>query len=256
MLNFRRIFLDEAGDKAGGDVTPVVPSVTDKQEHLDEYGYVKTPPEEGKEAKNEPPKEVPKPKEEKLSDIKDPASGYAESAPKEDEIPPPSTPPEPPIELGYELDIKDVPDDEVKKIKDFAKSNNLTKEVAQALVGLKKTEIEEVKKQLVEFETKQKKLIAETKVKWDKELRTDPNFGGEKFAHNILNAEKVLSDFLPETKKALTERKSMLPPYVMRDLAKLAEHLYGTEKLVRGEPVEPEDKDNKKEFDPLDFYRN
>ena len=44
---------------------------------------------------------------------------------------------------------------------------------------------------------------------------------------------------MPNTKKELTKSGAMLPPWVMRDLAKLAETLYASPKLVQGDPVVP-----------------
>jgi hypothetical protein len=45
----------------------------------------------------------------------------------------------------------------------------------------------------------------------------------------------------------------MLPPYVMRDLAKLAEHLYKTERLQQGDPPAPA-KSKDDEDSPYAFY--
>ena len=40
---------------------------------------------------------------------------------------------------------------------------------------------------------------------------TDPEFGGENFDKNVDRVEKVLEKYMPNMKKVLTERGSMLP---------------------------------------------
>jgi hypothetical protein len=125
--------------------------------------------------------------------------------------------------------------DKKAAIKEFAKANKLSKEQAEAFLNLKKSEIAAVKAADVAYEAHVKQKAAELKASWHKELKSDKTFGGEKFAQNLHNVDKVLTDFLGETKKQLTDSKSMLPPYVMRDLAKLADHLYKGTNLVQGE---------------------
>lgn len=216
---------------------------------VDDFGYGIVPPKE-----ELPPPPAPKPPEPpKLEDIKDPATGYGKEPPKPPKLPD-VIPPEPPkVDLGYELEVANLDPKIAQGIKDFAKKNSLTKEAAQAFVELKRSEVEENK----QYRIKQQELITKTKNDWDNELRTHPTFGGENFAQNVMKVEKVLLDHMPETKKFLTEKASMLPPYVMRDFAKLADHLFGTENLKTGDPHagDPEDKDkDKKENNPLDFY--
>ena len=95
----------------------------------------------------------------------------------------------------------------------------------------------------------------ETRAAWDKELRNDPKFGGDKFLHNVTRIEKLMTEFMPETKKVLTENKSMLPPYVMRDLARIAEQLSGGEKLVTGDGLAGNAEETKKDdFDLNNYY--
>lgn len=249
------------GDAGGGQAAPAAAiqetstPIQEAGETTDEFGYEKKPaavqpPKEGDTAPKKEEKVTPK-EEEK---IETPATGYGEkplAAPKEE------TPPveEVKVELGYELDVKDIGAAEALKIKEFAKANTLTKEAAQALVNLKKSEITAYKQAVTEAQKLQEKQISEIKASWDKELRTHPTFGGDKFGHNVMRAEKVLSEFMTETKKVLTERKSMLPPYVMRDLSRLADHLYSTEKLVQGDATRSEVV-VEKEDDHLAFYNN
>ena len=228
----------------------------------DEFGYAKSP--EGKvdgSAKKDAATEgkgaakvPPVPQDEK---IEKPATGYGIEPPKEEVVSPVVVEP-PKVELGYELEVKDGLDPkEVAKVKEFAKANTLTKEAAQALMNLKS---EEFKAGVVtqneaktKYETWRKNEIAG----WDKELRADPTFGGDRFVHNLMRAEKVLDQFLPTTKKALTERGSTLPPYVMRDLAKLADHLYSTENLTLGDPEKADTViEIKNSNEHLDFYNS
>lgn len=251
MLRMNMLKFSEVKEGDAGGAPAVVPPVVAPVAALDEFGYEKAP----EKAAAPPLIEEEKPAAEKVEEIKDPASGYGKDpiVLKEED---PAAPPveEKKIDLGYELETKDLEPGDAEKIKEFAKANGLTKEAAQAFVDLKKSENETLKKSISDFQKAEARKIAETKVAWDKELRTHPTFGGDKFDHNVMRAEKVLSEHLAETKKVLTDRKSMLPPYVMRDLAKLADVLYSVEKLVQGDPKSA-DKPDEKEFDHLDFYK-
>lgn len=247
---------NEAGEKDAG-----APPASDKDkpqdstppkedgDSFDEFGYKKTPEDKKEGEKNEKPPE--KPTEEKKID---PATGYGEKPPEA----PPSEPPkkdEPKVELEYELDLKDLPEGEDIKVKEFAKENKLSKEAAQAFANFRKLQEKSFKDAALQFKQDQEKATKEIKSKWDKELREDKTFGGDKFAHSVMQVEKVLEQFMPETKKVLTERKSMLPPYVMRDLSKLADHLFQQhEKLVTGEPPRKTEAPVEDEYEHLKFY--
>ena len=232
---------EEIKEVTPGGAPPATPPADDG---FDDFGYAKvTPPVDDK-----APPPPPPPKEEVI----EPGTGYGKDpfVVKEPEVP---APPPVPIDLGYELDLKDVATEEAKKLQEFAKTHALPKEAAQALVNLKRSEM---KANLQAQEDQKKQAIVDkdrTKASWDKELRTDPTFGGENFAPNLLKVERVMNDFMKETKKELTKRGSMLPPYVMRDLSIMAERLYGTEKLVHGSAMEV-DRTVQKESSPLDFY--
>lgn len=257
MLKFNMIKQDTAGDADAGaaKTTPSTESTEAAADEaggdsVDEFGYEKVAPEGQAQEDQKPTAKA----DAKVEEVKDPGTGYGVKPPEVvEEKPAPVVEPEVKLDLGYELDVKDLDAKESLKLQTFAKANALTKEAAQALVELKKSEISAAKQADAEFEKQQAKAVADLKISWDKELRTDPTFGGEKFAHNVQKAEKVLSEFMSATKKELTARGSMLPPYVMRDLAKLADHLYGSENLVNGEAkakeiVEQED-------DHLAFYK-
>jgi hypothetical protein len=206
------------------------------EEPYDEYGYPKT--------------DAPAEKEIVA------ATGYDEKAPEAPkEEPKKETASETAAEAAKELDIdvKDLPEDDAKSVKEFAKKHGITKEVAQAMADMKKAEHKELNDALenrrIEIEQKKKQMA----VDWHNELKNDPTFGGEKFAYNIKQAEKVIDQFMPNLKSRLLQDKQMLPPYVMKDLAKLAKHLYSTEKLTQGEPI-VQTKANDDVEDHLAFY--
>jgi hypothetical protein len=241
---------DAPSIKADAPQSAAVKAAGDSDQTHDSYGYKIQKPGEAKETKTEAPKV-----EEKLEDIKDPASGYGVKPleePKAEDLPKVEVDPAkietPPIEV----DLKGLGDKEAAKLKDFFKEKNIPKEAAQEFANLIKSEMQTTN--LAQEQAVKAQKIEEARIKagWDKELRTDPAFGGDNYAKNLHATEKVLRDFLPNTKKELTARGSMLPPYVMRDLAKLSEHLYGSEKFVQGEQsTEPKEEP---EASPLDFY--
>lgn len=250
------------------NVTPIKP----EEKKLDDNGYQVTSEEKKPEEKK--PEESIKPvsgytdetKEEniepKIEKI-DPVSGYAEKVEKkpEEKKPEEKKVEEKPEEkkTSFEemkLDTEGLLDQELKSIGDFVKKHGVNKDQAQELVDIKKAEIklytDEQKNQKIKHDADRKQLRAD----WKQELKDDPKFGGEKFDHSIQQSEKVLHEFFPGLKKILTERGGMLPPYVMRDLAKLAGHLYSSEKLVQGDPSVPPKKEEVKEDDPLAFYNS
>jgi len=254
MLNFiTRFKLEQAKEtpSSGGapKTFPIAPTATPpvaaapvaaaSDDNLDELGYEKLTPDEKKPEEKAPEKKA-------AADIKvdTPATGYSEDPPKvEDPTPEPPAKKEE-IDLGFELKLDGLPEEEANKIKEFAKRNKLSKEVTQELANIRQVEFKAAEKEAKEAEAAAEKLKQETRAQWHKELKEDPTFGGDKFAFNIKRAEKVVDEFMPGTKKMLTERKSMLPPYVMRDLANLADRLYDTEKLTQGDAPAPTPKDD------------
>lgn len=183
------------------------------------------------------------------------ATGYEEDI----VIPPPAEPalkaPEaagPTTEkLGYELDLKDVDKATADKLTDFAKANGLSKEAAQAFVELKKGEISAAAASELAKKTEFDKSIVQLKSDWQKNLKSDPVFGGENYSQNIKNVSKLISEFMPGINKTLTEGKRMLPPEVMKDFAALAKHLYAPERIVQGNAPAKADEASD---DPLDYY--
>lgn len=269
MLNFiNKLRLDKIkeGGTGGAAAEPAVePKVeppatpdskaTAQEGNTDDFGY---PVGEAEPAAGDKPAEpkAPEPKEKTKEGEKseEPSTGYGIEEPKVDEPiveekKPDEKPPEP-DELDKALD--GLPKDESQKIKDFAQKHKLTPEVAKGYAELRKQELADAEKFHENAQKELTRKVQEQRQSWHQELKKDPNFGGDKFAHNLQRADKVLSEFMPGLKKELTDRKGMLPPYVMRDLAKLADHLYSTEKLVTGDPGERAEESKPNEA--LDFY--
>lgn len=216
---------------------------------IDDFGY--------EEVKLETKETIPPPnpiKDEKESKIEKTATGYGkESETKSDEnkIPEPKAAEETPPandeeKLKKELSdiVKDLPDDIDKdKITKFALDNKLNKEQLQAYA-------EFIKEEGKSLEASQKEAVKAQRSEWKNELITDPEFGGENFDKNVDRVEKVLENYMPNTKKILTERGTMLPPYIMRDFLALSKVLNPTTPLVVGNPGQTEN-DNKHFLDDM-----
>lgn len=118
--------------------------------------------------------------------------------------------------------------------KEFITANKLNPEAAKAALDF-------LKKQSGALETykageAQRIQEARTaqKTQWFNELKTDKEFGGENFNKNLSKAEKVINNHMSGFKNILTTTKGMVPPNVMKDLAKMHDVLYGTEPMVSG----------------------
>lgn len=233
------------------NTTPAQAAGDSGDDNLDSYGYEKlkseqTPPAQTQTADTQT-------KAQAVAPAAEPVAGYGKDPVV---VPPPAAPAAPatePIKLEYELDGTDLDKTEFEKVQKFALENKLPKEAAQAFVNQRKAEIAEYRSELVKIQNEQKQKIAEQKASWHSELVADPKFGGENFLHNLSRVDKVLTTLMPDTKKVLTERGSMLPPYVMRDLLTVYNSLYSTDELVGGNPPTPVTV--VKEESPLDFYQ-
>lgn len=186
---------------------------------------------------------------------KDNATGYGDDPapsdpPKEDPAPadPPKDDPAPTEEelkdaeklLKFEIkeSLGNLPEGlDKESIEAFVLENKMTKEQVDAYVKFAQAESDQQATNLEEARKQQK-------VDWTNELKNDETFGGDNFNINIDRAEKMLGDHLPNLKKALTERGSMLPPYIMKDLANLYKTLNPTTTLVNGDPSIPAPKDD------------
>ena len=185
--------------------------------------------------------ETPPPPAEAPPETK-PATGYG----KEETPPPAEAPPETkePVtdeeKLKKEISdvIKDLPESINKdKVSKFALDNKLTTEQLKAYTDFVKEDHKSVEAANQEF-------VKAERTKWKTELTTDPEFGGENFDKNVDRVEKVLEKYMPNMKKVLTERGSMLPPYIMKDFLALSKVLNPvTPPLVTGDPGQTESKD-------------
>jgi len=269
MLKLEQLEADRGGG-GGGKPAPAPaaaakPPVSDNKpaedDAFDDLGYAKEPPADGaasasKGTKDEGGEGGKKSEPQKAADEKDitPASGYSDDPEKVED--PPAPEPEKKaeeIDLGFKLDSQGLADDEFAKLKKEAKDLELSEAQAKKFVEKRKSELKAAEEAKAKAEADFKKEQEETRKRWHSELKSDPVFGGENFGFNVKRAEKVIEEFMPNTKKVLTERKSMLPPYVMRDLAKLGNHLYSTESLKTGNPPAPPAQ-NEEQDDALDFY--
>lgn len=244
-------FVDASAKASGEAPLPKVETPSVVEATVDEFGYpiVKEEP-KAPEAKK--PEVVAKPKVDETT-LKT-NTGYEEEpkveaeAPKEPEI-------KKDLELGFELKVSEIiPKEDVAAIKLFVKAHSLNEKQAQAFVDLKTIEFENFTKAETEFKKAQERgKLLQRKTWWD-ELKNDKIFGGEKFESNMKRAGRVLEEHFPATKKELTARGTMLPPYVMRDFAALADQLYATETAVLGDPPAPPE--TKTEVDPaLAYYQ-
>jgi hypothetical protein len=223
-------------------------TTTEETSTTDDFGYAV----ETEEKKEEPAKKADEPKKDET--VEKTATGYGDD---EEEVVDPAKV-EPPKEEKKPEDMTDEEkaakeisdavkalgdDPSAEKIKKFAVENKMTKAQVEAYVKLVKDDQAEAVKAQQEFVKEQRKT-------WKKELKDDPDFGGEHFDLNVDRVEKILASQMPNTKKILTERGSMMPPYLMKDLLGLAKALNPKTDFVGGEPSEPK-KEEKNFLDDL-----
>lgn len=196
------------------------------------------------------PEVKPEDKPVKEPEVKDPSTGYKKVEGEPEVKPEVKTVPEvkpgdktPEQILKEEIDtaLGDLPDKET--ISAFAIEHKLTKDQVQAYVGLRKSED-------AKFLQDNADRVKETREGWTNELKDDPDFGGENFDKNVDRVEKVYDEYMPNTKKALTGKGNVLPPYIMRDLLSLSKTLNPTTDLITGDASVPA----KKEENFLDTY--
>ena len=226
--------------------------------NTDEFGYAKDSEESGdKKAAGESKESKESDQSQESEEIKDPATGYGDE-PKVEEVEPPKEEEKKedaePDEMDKVIGSEGLAKEDVEEIKSLAAKAKMTPEQVKVLADFRRGEIKAANEYAEKAEREAKLENQRQRAAWHKELKEDKDFGGENFTKNISKAEKVLGEFMPQTKKVLTDRKGMLPPYVMRDLAKLAEHLYSTEKLVTGDPKGKEQAEEEVD-DALAFYQ-
>ena len=233
-----------------GNPTPQPdPAPADKpvEPELDEFGYAKNKPEPKPEDKPEPKPEdkpaenFPKPED---KPVEKPATGYNKPEDKPAEPKPEDKPADKPEDKPEGITKEDLtevlgelPEFDKNRISDFALKNKMTKDQVQAYADLIKNDITEAQQNV--------QIQRQT---WKKELIDDPEFGGENFDKNVDKVEKVLEKHLPHTKKMLTDRGGMMPPYIMRDLLGIAKFLNPTTKMPTGEPSVVVEESSDKDF--------
>lgn len=239
---------------------PATPTPAPKGEgdKFDEFGYEKDPKAVEPKA-GDPPKEGNDPSKDsdpKIEDIKDPKTGYGAEPPKVDEPKPDDPPKDPPKPAeGIEKDLEGLPSKVVERTKSEIEKLKLTPEQQKDYVEMKKSQFAEGKAWGEQQQLAQENANKQQRATWFKELKDDKDFGGEKFQSNVAKAEKTLDEVFPETKKALTAAGTMLPPWIMRDLAALANRLHPKEALVVGQPPAAPDAKDKEDPDAhLKFY--
>ncbi len=206
---------------------PPAPVVEEKSIIEDMYADP-TPP--APKAPVEPPKEETPPPESK------PSTGYGKEETPPVEPPKEETPPANADEEKLKEHLKELPESINKeKVLKFATDNKMTPEQLKAYTDF-------VKEDHKNAELANQEFVKAERTKWKTELTTDPEFGGENFDKNVDRVEKVLEKYMPNMKKMLTERGSMLPPYIMRDFLALSKILNPVSPLVTGDPGKAEDK--------------
>lgn len=154
-------------------------------------------------------------------------------------------------EQKLEVDLKGLEETKVADVLEFAKTHNLTKEQAQALVDQRKEELDSSAAAATAAAEKLANDRKEIHAKWEKELQEDPEFGGQKYSHNIHINNKMINEHMPELKNLLTNSGAKLPPKLMKELNAVARKLYSEAELVEGSGVKSSDDSDRK---PWDFY--
>jgi hypothetical protein len=274
-----KILMDKADDDKGGGAPkadapppkpgeqpppkkddPPAPAAGDKQ--YDELGYEIIPKKaadqkEGEKTKEGDPKEKAASKEPEK--VENPATGYGDKPPEVVEEPPPKKADEPPKPPPTDLEkkLEGLHSSFANQVKQQMTELDLKGEQLDKFIAFKKQEQKDLETFIQNQETENKRQEKIRNQKWDKELRDDPAFGGDKFPTNLTRTEKILDQYGPEFKKELTDAKQMLRPSVMRMLARIADDVYPDRQMVHGDPPAPEqnDKDDKAD-NPLSFYTN
>lgn len=245
---------DKPDDKKGDP-----PPKGEGDKEYDELGYEKAPKKSGEKKPDE--KKDPAPDAKKVEN----STGYGDEEPKVEEVDPKDKPPEkkedPPPEpkdIDKKLEaLTKVNAVMAEKTKQQATDLGLEGEKLDKFIAHRMAEQQAAGEWAAAQERAAKRAAQERHAGWHKELKADPDFGGDKFATNITRANKVLEEFGPEFKKELTDNGVMLRPSVMRMLARIADHSYPDRDFTQGDPPsgKDEDKDTKdKPNDPLAFY--
>lgn len=229
---FNQVATESSGTGANSQPPPPPSAPPAKASvEYDELGYAKPPVEAAPVQANTPP-----PPAAPNADV---SSGYDAAPPPPDTAgyveptPPPATPPA--NQFKVEVDLKEFNEVDKKLFTESFEKYKLPKEAQQALVDIRKTYLAQ---QAAEQSNQQKQVeaqVSKLKSDWFNELKNDKDFGGTNFDVNVKMVNKFIQDFLPNTKKMLTEKGGMLPPNTMRDFHSVAKKLYETEGFVQGD---------------------
>lgn len=221
----------------------------------DELGYEKAP--KKADEKKPPEKKDPAAPPEKVENT----TGYGPEEPKLEEEPKPpeekKDPPPPPAELDKKLEsLAKVNKVAADLVKQRAMDLGLEGEKLDKYIAHEMDDQQKAAKWNEDRLRAEKRAQQEKEVAYYKDLKGDPDFGGEKFDVNIVRTSKVLTEFGPEIKKRFTDNKVMIHPDLMRMLARIADHVYPDRKMVQGEPPGGKDDEDEKDkpINPLDFY--
>lgn len=242
MLLQNRILMDKADDNGSpsgyGTETPTPATTPETPKTQGDTSDGTKGNASGEGTPNTPAATDDKSKQTTTTESKEDVTGYTGDKPAEGE-----KPKETPV---LELDLKGLEETSVADIKEFAQAHGLTKEQAQALVDKRKAD-EDAKVAASETYKQEELKVFQ---KWEAELKADPDFGGENFAHSVHNVNKLIREELPGFKNILTTSGKRLPPSIMKDLNNVARKLYGETELVQGDKTSTKDT-----WNPLDFYK-
>lgn len=274
-----RILRNKAGEGDGGGEIPKPPGHEDKpadekpnppgnppaqgegDKEYDELGYEKAP--KKADEKKSDDKKAAAEKSEKVENT----TGYGDKEPVVEGPPPPSEkkddapPPPPPVDLDKR--VEGLPPELQKDVKDYTEQVQKLKLSPEQEKVLIDSAVEKAKQSFstakVSWESHQqalKRAQQEKELANYKDLKSDPDWSGDKFDVNIIRTSKVLREFGPEIEKRFTEGKVQIHPDLMRMLARVADSLYPDRSMVQGEPPAGKDDEDEKDkpLNPLDFY--
>lgn len=208
--------------------TPAVAPVVVATPAVDENGYdivpkvetpavVETPKVEEKKVENpstgydKPVEEVKKPEDKPAVEKTDEEKTAEETAAAQ-------------LKVDIDTALGELPEEQRKAVGDFAIENNMTKEQVAAYAKLELQSIAD-----------DEAAVVTQRNAWKKELLDDKDFGGDNFDKSVDRVERLLETHMVNTKKVLTERGSMMPPYIMKDLLAVSKLLNPITPLINGE---------------------
>lgn len=185
----------------------------------------------------EPPKVVEVSPEQKTADTLYPeGKPEAETSPVEEKKPEAEasqTPPseeKPAEEVKYELKLPEgslLDQARIKEVEDYAKSKNISPDVAQEI-------LERESNSIAAFHQAQQEQIKQETTKWFEASKTDKEVGGAHFTESAEFAKRTIEKFgTPELKKALNETGLGNHPEALRVFARIGKELFKNDEFVR-----------------------